>query len=135
MDFIQFEAIDESQQNEPLSFSNDEDDETEQDDNFIDDGEQRMEDISFYRQLDTENIEHYNKFPNLTRNPIDAVYEDSEMYFGDDDIQPELFALKNRESVEFGKFVGYEKSVKKFKDSLQILKTVTILSLIQYFMD
>ena len=36
MDFVQFEAIEESQQNEPLSFLNDEDDGTEQDDYFID---------------------------------------------------------------------------------------------------
>ena len=37
IDLVQFESIDESQQNEPLSFSNDEYDETEQDDNFVDD--------------------------------------------------------------------------------------------------
>ena len=41
------------------------------------------------------------------------------MYFGDEDTQPELYAPENRESVEFDKFVGFEKSVKKFKDTLQ----------------
>ena len=45
MDFIQFETIDESRQNEPLSFSNDENDENEEDNNFIDDSEQPMEDV------------------------------------------------------------------------------------------
>ena len=44
-----------------------------------------MEDVSFYRQLDPENIDHYNKFPNQNRNPGDAGYENSEMYFGDED--------------------------------------------------
>ena len=51
MDFIQFKAIDESQQNE-INFSDDDDDEkTEQDENFIYDSEQTMEDVSFYRTL------------------------------------------------------------------------------------
>ena len=85
MDFVQFEAIEEFQQNEPLSFLNEEDDGTEQDNYFIDGSEQQMEDVSFYRQLDPENIDRYNKFPNQNRNPRDAVYENSEMYFGDED--------------------------------------------------
>ena len=49
MDFVQFEAIEEFQQNEPLSFLNEEDDGTEQDDYFIDGSEQQMEEVSFYR--------------------------------------------------------------------------------------
>ena len=36
--------------------------------------------------------------------------------------QPELFAPENREDVEFDKFEGFEKSVKKFKDTLQNFK-------------
>ena len=39
-----------------------------------------MEDVRFYSTFDPENIDHYNKFPNQTRNPIDAVYEDDEMF-------------------------------------------------------
>ena len=81
-----------------------------------------MEDVSFYRTLDPENIDHYNKFPNQTRNPRDAVYEDDEMFFGTEDTQPELFAPENRDDVEFDKFEGFEKSVKKFKDTLQNFK-------------
>ena len=81
-----------------------------------------MEDVSFYRTLDPENIDHYNKFPNQTRNPRDAVYEDDEMFFGTEDTQPELFAPENREYVEFYKFERFEKSFKKFKDRLQNFK-------------
>ena len=63
MDFIQLDAIEDSQ--ETLDFS---DDETtnDEDGNFIDDSEQLMEDVSFYRKLDPENLNHYNKFPNCT---------------------------------------------------------------------
>ena len=41
------------------------------------------------------------------------------MFFGTEDMQPELFAPENREDVEFDKFDGFEESVKKFKDTLQ----------------
>ena len=47
------------------------------------------------------------------------VYKDNEMFFGPEDMQPELFAPENREDVEFDKFDGFEESVKKFKDTLQ----------------
>ena len=39
-------------------------------------------DISCYRKLDPHNLEHYNRFPNQTRNPISAVYEDDEFRRG-----------------------------------------------------
>ena len=71
MIFIQFEAIDESQQNQPLSISDDE--KTNDEVDFIDDREQPMEGVSFFRKLDPENIDHYNKFPNQTRDPRSAV--------------------------------------------------------------
>ena len=45
MDFIQFEAIDGSQQNETIDFSDDE--KTDQDENFIDGSKQPMEDVKF----------------------------------------------------------------------------------------
>ena len=122
MDFIQFEAIDESQQNEINFSDNDDDEKTEQNENFIDDSEQPMEDESFSRTFDPENIDQYNKFSNQTRSPKDAVYEDDGMFFGTEDTQPELFAPEDRERVEFDKFEGFEKSVKKFKDTLQNFK-------------
>ena len=74
-----------------------------------------MKDVSFYRKFDPENVDHYNKFPNQTV----AVYEDDEMFFGTEDQQPELYEPQNREDVEFDKFVGFEESIKKFKETLQ----------------
>ena len=74
MDFIQFETIDESQQNEPLSFSDDE--KTNDEDDFEDEHEQPMEDVSFYRKLDLDNITHFNKILNQTRDPMVSLYED-----------------------------------------------------------
>ena len=53
------------------------------------------------------------------RDPRFAVYEDDDMFFGTVDAQPELYAPENRERVEFDKFEGFEKFVKKFKDTLQ----------------
>lgn len=104
MDFIHFEATNESQQNKLLEFSDDEKTSGEAD--FIDDSEQPMEDVSFYRKLDPENIDHYNKFPNQTLDPRDAVYEDNEMFFGTEDTQPELYDPQDRETVESDKFEG-----------------------------
>ena len=115
MDFIQFEAVDDSQRHEINFSDNDDDEKTEQDKNFIDDSDQPMEDVSFYRRLDPEKID----FQNQTRNPMEAVYEDDEIFFGTEDTQPELFVPENRECVEFDKFEGFEKSVKKFKETLQ----------------
>ena len=80
-----------------------------------------MEGVSFYRKFDPENIDHYDtdKFTKKTRDPRVVVYKDNEMFFGTEDMQPELFAHENREDVEFDKFDGFEESVKKFKDTLQ----------------
>ena len=39
-----------------------------------------MEDVSFYRKLDPENIDHYNKFPKQTRDSRVPLYEDDEMF-------------------------------------------------------
>lgn len=58
-------------------------------------------------------MEHYPKFPNQRRDPISAVYEDNEPYYGDEDTQLELYVLENTEDVTFNKFSGYERSVKK----------------------
>ena len=131
MDFIQSEAIDESQQNEPQNFSDDDEKTNDEMDDFIDDSKQPMEVESFYRKLDPGNIDNYIKFPNQTRGPRVAVYEVDEMFFGTKDTQPELLAPKNRENVEFDKFEGYEKSAKKFMNALQNVKTATAPFLIQ----
>ena len=51
--------------------------------------------------------------------PSAAVSEDEEMFFGTEDTKPELYAPKNKENVEFDRFEGYQKSIKKFMDTLQ----------------
>ena len=68
---------------------------------FIDDTDQQREGVSFYRQLDPENNEHYHRFPNQTRNTKEAVYEDDELYFGEDDTQPELCDPEDRNFDSF----------------------------------
>ena len=93
MNFIQFEAIIKSQENKTLNFS-DCDEKTEQDENIIDDSEQPMWNLSFYRDLDPEKVDQYNKFPNQTRDPRVAVYEDDEMLFGTNDTQPDSMHKK-----------------------------------------
>ena len=58
-------------------------------------------------------MDNNNKFPNQTRDPITAVYEDKEMYFGENDTQPEPYFAEDRENVDFDNFTGFAKSVKK----------------------
>ena len=124
MDFIQFEAIDEFQQNETVNISDNE--KTDQDEKFIDDSEQPMKDVSFYRKFNPEIINHYDTdtFTNKTWDPRVAVYEDDEMFFSTEDTQPELYAPENRENVEFDKSDGFGKSVKKFKNTLQSFENI-----------
>lgn len=119
MDLIHFEA-EESQENQALTFSDNDDEMINNEaENFIDDNEQPEKDVIFYSKLDPGNIDHYYKFPNQTRDPTVAGYEEHEMYFGTEDQQPELYVPQNRESVEFDKFSGLERSVKKLKKTLQ----------------
>ena len=103
-----------------LNFS---DDESMDEGNFIDDSEEESS-INVYRKLDPHNLEHYNRFPNQTRNPISAVYEDDEMYFGEEDSQPELYIPEDRESVHFENFSGFEKSIKKFYNLLKNFENI-----------
>ena len=84
MECINLEA---SEGNNQLLVSFDDEDEITNDEmeDFIDDGDQQQDDVSFYRQLDPENIEHYHKFPNQTTNPKEAIYEDDEPYCGSEE--------------------------------------------------
>ena len=60
MGFIESEAIEESTNNQPLVFYDDEDEITKNEiKDFIDDFDQQKEGVSFYGQLDPENVEHY----------------------------------------------------------------------------
>ena len=103
-----------------LNFS---DDESMDEGNFIADSEEESS-IKVYRKLDPHNLEHYNRFPNQTRNPISAVYEDDEMYFREEDSQPELYIPEDRESVHFENFSGFEKSIKKFYNLLKNFENI-----------
>ena len=80
MDFSHFEVAEE---NQVLNFSDKEQTKDEMD--FIDDSVQMREGVSFYRNVDLSNIDNYNKFPNQTRDPRSAVYEDNEMFFDVED--------------------------------------------------
>ena len=73
MEFISNEAVEDG----PLAFSDNEEEEktTDELDNFIDNGPQSKEDVSFYRQPDRANLDDYPKFNGQTRNPIKAIYE------------------------------------------------------------
>ena len=93
MEFILDAAEDDSAK---LQFS-DEDEEKVSNDlsNFIDDSNILEFGVSFYRERererDPQNLDNYPKFYGQTRNPIEAIYSDTEKYFGEDD-QAELFA-------------------------------------------
>ena len=67
-------------------------------DDFIDDSDQPVDDVNFYRQSDLTNIELYHT--RETRNPLEAVYEEDESYFRKEDTQPELYAPKDRDLVK-----------------------------------
>ena len=113
------EAIEESTNNQLLVFSDHEDEITNDEIDFVDDSEQQREGVRFYRKLDPENVEHYYKFPNQTRNPKEAVYKYDELFFGTEGMQPELHDPENRYFVSFDKFAGFKKSVQKFKKTLK----------------
>ena len=122
MEFIQLEAGKDSQY-QPISNEVDDDDEEVPNDemeHFIDNSQGPEEDISFYQNLN--NQDQYYNFPNQTQNVRDAIAEDCEMHFGEGkDSQPELYTPEDRDSVEFD-FSGFEKSIKKFKDTLKNFK-------------
>ena len=91
-----------------IGFSDNEEEEkiTDELDDFIDNRPLAKEDISFYRQLDPENINNYPKFNSTTRNPIDAICEDDVLFYGHEDRQPELYFPEDRESFLLTKLRG-----------------------------
>ena len=80
MDFTVKEAMEDG----PLVFSDDEEEEKTSGelDDFIDNGPQPEEDVSFYRQLDPENINDYSRINGQTRNPVETIYEDDTPFYG-----------------------------------------------------
>ena len=116
MEFINFQAEESSDNGDTIHFSDDE--KTIEVNNFINDSEEITDGISFYRNLDPHNPDHYNKFPNQTRDPVSAVYDDDGMYFAEEDPQFELYAPEGIDIVKFDDFSGIEKSIKKFYNTL-----------------
>ena len=49
---------------QPLIFSDEDEITNDEMEYFIDNSEQPREDVSFYRQFDPEDLEHYHKSPN-----------------------------------------------------------------------
>ena len=86
MEFTDHEATEYPAENNQLVFSDNEEAITNDEmEDFIDNTDQPKEDVSFYRQLDPDNLEHYHKFPNQPRDPVLAVHEGDEPYFRDED--------------------------------------------------
>ena len=100
-----------------LNFTDDEKGTDELDDNFID-NRPVEEDVSFYRELDPFNVNDYPRFAGQTRSPVEAANEDNEPFYGYDDQQPELYAPQDRSTFTFDTFTGFEKSIKKFNETL-----------------
>ena len=111
MEFIDFEATEEfNQQNKDLIFSDDENNDGKVAGNFMDDA----------KEFDNSEPSFYRKFDNQVKDPRVDIYEESddEDFSDTRDMQPELYAIEDREKVIFDEFSGYEKSVEKFKKSL-----------------
>ena len=107
MEFI----LDQAEQDGPKLQFSDEEDVTDEISDFPE------ESMSFYWERDSQNLDDCPKFHDQTRNPIDAIFSDTESYFGEDN-QPELFAPEERKGVEFDKFQGFEKGAENFKKNL-----------------
>ena len=123
MDFINFEAEESSGNGDTIHFSDDE--ETIDVHNFINDSEEITDGISFYRNLDPHNPDHYNKFSKQTRDPVSAVYDDDGMYFSEEDPQLELCAPEGM-MLNLMILVGLKNQLRNFITHLRILKIVTI---------
>lgn len=76
MDFI----LSEAEENTPNVHFSDEDKKEDNDNSdFIDNAPIEQESRSFYRDL--TNLEHYPKFANQTRDPIEATYEEQRLFW------------------------------------------------------
>ena len=80
---------------------------------FIDNSSKPDEGKSFYSQIGN------NHFKFQTRNSQDSIFECDYFLYESQEVQPELYYLVSRNLVVFGKFVGFEKHVKKFKKTLK----------------
>ena len=116
MDFILNEAEVEGSDFK-LVFSDDEEDmvTTTDDRQFIYHSGKQAEDRSFYR--DINNREHYPRFINQTRDPVEAVNEPAEEFYGDDDMA-EMYDPEKREDIDFDLFDLDHDRAMRFKNCL-----------------
>lgn len=109
MDFILNEA---EEEDFSLQFSDEELEDNEGMLNFIDNSQINEESISFYRQRESQKVEDYPKYEGQVRDPIEAIYSDDELYYGEDN-QLDLYCPEEREYIQFDKFEGFEKKRQK----------------------
>ena len=105
------ETIDKSDEtrNETSVESYNENEDTDEIDDFIDSMLQSDEnDISFYRE-----INNMNRFPNQSKNPQNAIFEQDYPLCETGDLQPELCDPISRNLVVFDRFESYEKYVER----------------------
>lgn len=81
MEFLLLEA-EKGNGNLPVLSENEQVFETNKIDNSIDDTPIEQEDGSFYRERNPLDVNDYLSFNGQTRNPLEAIYEDDEPYYG-----------------------------------------------------
>ena len=92
-----------------------ENEDTDEIDNFIDNTPQSDEnDVSFYRE-----INNMNRFPNQTKKPQNASFEQDYPLCETGDLQPELYDPISRNLVVFDRIEGSEKYVERFKKTMR----------------
>ena len=102
MEYINFEA-EVSNEEEELNFSDNENDDNR---SFINDNEPEDHAASFYR------------FVNQTQDPAKAVNDDDVWDLDNRYLQPEMFIINNKDTVEFDEFKEPSKRSELFKKSL-----------------
>ena len=79
MEYIHFEAEVDNPSNYDNTLNSD-NEKVSKDNDFINDLEEIVDDVSLNRKRNPCEREDYNKFPDQTRNPISAVFEDNELF-------------------------------------------------------
>lgn len=92
------------------------DNETQLDNDFIDDNVENNESTTFYRSFDNDKP-YEPQFHNKTKTYEEAMAEESEPYYGEDG-QPEMYDPEVIENVDFHYFSDYKKKAASFKETL-----------------
>ena len=79
------------------------------------------EDRSFYRHLD--NREHYPRFINQARDPLEVVNELVEEFYGEDDM-PDMYDPEKRKDIDFDLFDTDHDRAMQFKNNLVCFSNV-----------